>query len=127
MAFRPPPLHMTTQSLRYAWRSLRRTPVFTITATLTLVIGLAATIAIFAVVNGVLLKPLPYGQPDRLVGAWFDLPPINLKQAQQTQTTYYTFQRLARTIEGIGVYQEGSANVSDVPLRGIVIEFKPPR
>jgi predicted permease len=105
---------MTTQSLRYAWRSLRRTPVFTITATLTLVIGLAATIAIFAVVNGVLLKPLPYGQPDRLVGAWFDLPPINLKHAQQTQTTYYTFQRLARTIEGIGVYQEGSANVSDV-------------
>jgi len=105
---------MSSQSLRYAWRSLRRTPVFTVTATLTLVIGLAATIAIFAVVNGVLLKPLPYGSPDRLVGAWFDLPPINLKHAQQTQTTYYTFQRLAKTIEGIGVYQEGSANVSDV-------------
>ena len=88
--------------------------MFTITATVTLVIGLAATIAIFAVVNGVLLKPLPYGQPDRLVGAWFDLPPINLTHTQQTQTTYYTFQRLAKTIEGIGVYQEGSANVSDV-------------
>lgn len=104
---------MSTQPLRYAWRSLRRTPVFTITATLTLVIGLAATIAIFAVVNGVLLKPLPYGNPDRLVGAWFDLPPINLKHTQQTQTTYYTFQRLAKTIEGIGVYQEGSVNVSE--------------
>src|SRR5436190_3870378 len=104
---------MSSQPLRYAWRSLRRTPVFTITATLTLVIGLAATTAIFAVVNGVLLKPLPYGSPDRLVGAWFDLPPINLKHAQQTQTTYYTFQRLTKTIDGIGLYQEGSANVSE--------------
>jgi putative ABC transport system permease protein len=100
-------------SLRYAWRSLRRTPVFTITAVLTLVIGLAATIAIFAVVDGVLLKPLPYGNPDRLVRAWFDLPPMNLKRTQQTQSTYYTFQRLAKTIEGIGLYQEGSVNVSE--------------
>ena len=104
---------MSTQPLRYAWRSLRRTPVFTIAASLTLVIGIAASVAIFAVVNGVLLKPLPYGSPDRLVGAWFDLPPINLNHTQQTQTTYYVFQRLAKSIDGIGLYQEGSANVSD--------------
>ena len=99
--------------IRHAWRSLRRTPVFTTTAALTLVIGIGAAVAIFAVVNGVLLRPLPYGNPDRLVGAWFDLPPINLNHAQQTQTTYYTFQRLAHTIEGIGLYQEGSGDVSD--------------
>src|SRR5437867_5600011 len=99
--------------VRHAWRSLRRTPVFTIAASLTLVIGIAAAVSIFAIVNGVLLRPLPYGNPDRLVGAWFDLPPINLTHTQQTQTTYYTFQRLAHTIEGIGLYQEGSANVSE--------------
>src|SRR5204863_3290850 len=95
----PTSSHMSSQPLRYAWRSLRRTPVFTITASLTLVIGIAASVAIFAVVNGVLLRPLPYGQPDRLVGAWFDMPPLNLHHAQQTQTTYYTFQRVAHTIE----------------------------
>jgi predicted permease len=99
--------------VRHAWRSLRRTPVFTITAALTLVIGIGASVAIFAVVNGVLLRPLPYGSPDRLVGVWFDLPPINMTHAQQTQTSYYTFQRLAQTIDGIGLYQEGSANVSE--------------
>lgn len=105
---------MSTATLvRHASRSLRRTPAFTLTAALTLVIGLAASIAIFAVVNGVLLRPLPYGNPDRLVGAWFDLPPINMTHAQQTQTTYYTFQRLAHTIEGIGLYQEGSVNVAE--------------
>jgi putative ABC transport system permease protein len=99
--------------IRHAWRSLRRTPVFTITATLTLVIGIGASVAIFSVVNGVLLRPLPYGNPDRLVGAWFDLPPLNMTHTQQTQTTYYTFQRLAHTIDGIGLYQEGSANVAE--------------
>ena len=105
---------MSLQPIRHAWRSLWRTPVFTITAALTLVIGIAAMVAIFTVVNGVLLRPLPYGtNPDRLVGAWFDLPPINLHHTQQTQTTYYTFQRLAKSIDGIGLYQEGSADISE--------------
>jgi putative ABC transport system permease protein len=101
------------QPIRHAWRSLRRTPVFTITGTLTLVIGIAASAMIFVLVNGVLLRPLPYGNPDRLVGAWFDMPLLNMKHAQQTQTTYYTFQRLAHTIDGIGVYQDGSADISE--------------
>lgn len=100
-------------SIRHAWRSLRRTPVFTIAAGTTLVIGLGAAIAIFAVVNGVLLRPLPYGNPDRLVGAWHDLPPIGMNKAQQTAHTFFTYRRLAHTIEGIGVYQDGSVNVSD--------------
>lgn len=104
---------MSLHALRHAWRSLHRTPVFTITASLTLVIGIAACVAIFAVVNGVLLRPLPYGNPDRLVGAWFDLPPVNLTHTQQTQTTYYTFQRLAHTIVGIGLYQEGTADITE--------------
>ena len=104
---------MLLQPIRHAWRSLWRTPVFTVTAVLTLVIGIAATVAMFTLVNGVLLRPLAYGNPDRLVGAWFDLPPINLQHAQQTQTTYYTFQRLAHSIDGIALYQEGSADVSD--------------
>ena len=63
--------------------------------------------------NGVLLKPLPYGNPDRLVGAWHDMPPLNMHHAQQTAATYFTYQRLAHTIEGIGIYDEGSVNVSD--------------
>src|SRR5687768_2452949 len=99
-------------TVRHAGRSLRRTPVFTVTASLTLVIGLAAAIAIFAIVNGVLLRPLPYRSADRLIGAWHDLPPINLKKAQQTPSTWLTYKRLARTIEDIGIYQDGSVNVT---------------
>src|SRR6185503_12618306 len=99
-------------TVRHAWRSLRRTPVFTVAASLTLIIGLAAAFAIFAIVNGVLLRPLPYGDADRLVGAWHDLPPINLHKAQQTPGTWLTYKRLAHTIEDIGIYQDGSVSVT---------------
>src|SRR5688572_9116634 len=99
--------------LRPAWRSLLRAPAFTITASTTLVIGLAAAIAIFTLVNGVLLRPLPYGEPDRLVGSWHVLRGISMGRANHTAATYFTYQRLARTIEGIGIYQEGATNVSD--------------
>lgn len=100
-------------SLRHAWRSLWRTPVFTITAAFTLVIGVGASVAMFAIVNGVLLKPLPYGSADRLVGVWNDLSPVNLHKATQTSGTYFTFKRHAKTLEDIGIYQEGSVNVID--------------
>ncbi len=102
---------MSILPVRHALRSLRRTPAFSITAALTLVIGIAATVAIFTVVNGVLLHPLPYGDPGRLVGAWHDLPPISLMHAQQTAGTYWTYKKLAHTIDGIALHQETAVNV----------------
>jgi putative ABC transport system permease protein len=101
------------QALRQAVRSLRRSPGFTGAAVLTLAIGIAATVAIFAVVNGVLLRPLPFGNPERLVGAWHDMPPLGMSHVEQAASTYFTYQRLARTIEGIGVYREGEVNVAE--------------
>ena len=103
----------TWQRLSYAWRSLRRAPLFSVTVVLALTLGIGSAAAIFAIVNAVLLRPLPYGHPDRLVGAWHDLPPVSMLHAGQTGGTYRTYKKLATTITNIGLYRGGSANVTD--------------
>jgi putative ABC transport system permease protein len=106
------------QRVSYAWRSLRRAPLFSVTVVLALTLGIGSAAAIFAIINGVLLRPLPYGHPDRLVGTWNDLPPLSLLHAQQTPGMYRTYKKYATTIAGIGLYNDGSVNVSDPDGRG---------
>ena len=99
--------------LSYAGRSLRRAPLFSITVVLALSIGIGSAAAIFAIVNGVLLRPLAFGHPEQLVGAWHDLPPLSLFHAEQTPGTYLTYKRFAHSFAGIGIYQTSSVSIAD--------------
>src|SRR4051812_46448983 len=98
--------------LGHAARSLRRTPVFTITAIVTLVLGIGAAASMFGILHGVLLAPLPYGHPHRLVAVSMDLRSPELRRITQPLGTYFTYKRFARGIEDIGFYRSASGNIS---------------
>ena len=95
--------------LGHALRSLRRTPAYTMAALLTLVLGLASVGSMFAIVYGVLLAPLRYGEPDRLVSV--SLQSAELGKIRQPPAVYFTYKKFAKSVENVGFYRTGSSNL----------------
>ena len=95
-------------------RRLLRSPVFTAVTLLTLAIGIGANTAIFSVVNGVLLKPLPYADPERLVGLWHTATLANLAEINMSPANYFTYREHGRAFEDIALYTDGSVTVTQM-------------
>jgi putative ABC transport system permease protein len=74
--------------LRFAFRQLLKNPGFTAVAVLTLALGIGANTAIFSIINGVLLRPLPYPEPDRLVTLWERSPQRGIEQERVSGPNY---------------------------------------
>ena len=98
--------------LQHAFRRLGRSPGFAAIALLTLALGTGATTAIFSVVNGVLLKPLPFPDPERLVGVWHSAPGLNIDVLNASPTTYLVYRDESRFFEDVGLWRGGSAAVT---------------
>jgi putative ABC transport system permease protein len=97
---------------RPAVRRLLRAPAFTIITVLTLAIGIGTNTAIFSVVNGVLLKPLPYPHAEQLVGVWATAPGLGFKDVNASPATYFTFREESRTLQDIGLWSNDSVSVT---------------
>jgi predicted permease len=101
------------QNLRYALRGLRRQPLFTLVAVLTLAVGIGANTATFSVLYQTLLRPLPYAHADRLVYVWNTYPLMGLPQASVSIPDYLDRKSQAPAIEDAALLTVRSVNLSE--------------
>ncbi|MGD8727295.1 MAG: ABC transporter permease [Gemmatimonadales bacterium] len=121
------------QDLRCALRTLRRRPLYAAVAVLTLGLGIGAVTAMFSVVDGVLLKPLPYDQPGRLVAVWQTVP-FARKLAgddgarwDRTRLTYAQYRDLSdksTVYEDLAAYRAGTPDVATLTGVGDPVELR---
>jgi putative ABC transport system permease protein len=107
------------QDLKYALRMLKKNPAFTAVAILTLAVGIGANSAIFSVLNSVLLRPLPYRNPEQLVRVYSEFPTMQLQKFWLSPPELLDIQREAKSWEAIGAWAPGGQNVGTAsePLR----------
>src|SRR5262245_51244446 len=98
--------------LMYAARTLRRSPGFALITILTLALGIGASTAIFSVVNAVLLRPLPYKDPERLVLLWGDLRNRDVEDFPLSPADFYDLREQATLLEGLAAVSPGRLPIS---------------
>lgn len=100
------------QDIRYGIRALIGRPGFTVVAILTLTLGIGINTAIFSVVDAVLLKPLPFKDPDRLVAAWKTLPEGADEQQSLSGDLFLDWKELNQTFDHMAIYAQWSFNIT---------------
>jgi predicted permease len=100
--------------LRQVLRRLFRSPMFTFVAILTLALGIGANTAIFSVIDGVLLKPLPYPHPEQLISLSLTAPGINIPELTDSPSVYFTFRGQNRSFEDVGVFTGNTVSVTGI-------------
>ncbi len=98
--------------MKHSLRRLLKSPAFALTALITVGAAIGANALIFSVVNGVILKPLPYANPSSLVGAWLLAPGVLQGPVQQSAATYFMTRDSGQSFEDIGLWQNGSATIT---------------
>jgi predicted permease len=101
------------RDIQFAVRTLRKQPVFTLVAILTLALGIGANTAIFSLLYQILLRPLPYPDPERLVFVWNSYPGINLPQASVSIPDYIDRKTQAPALEDATLFTMRTANLNE--------------
>ena len=100
------------QDLWFAWRAFRKNPGFGVAAILSIAIGLGINVAIFSVINGLLLKPLPYQDPDRLVILWNRSPGLNITEDWFSTAQYFDIKNGHSGFEQVAIAIGGNENLT---------------
>jgi len=98
--------------LKLALRRLRRAPLFTAISLATLALGIGATVAIFGVVNSVLLRPLPYPDPDRLVSLLHTAPGLGMAEVPHSDASYFLYTDESRAFDGLAAWTPQEVNLA---------------
>ncbi|MBM3727963.1 MAG: FtsX-like permease family protein [Acidobacteria bacterium] len=108
-----PALETLLRDARHTLRRLARSPVFTAATVLTLALGIGANTAIFSVIHGVLLKPLPFPGRDRLVSVWQTAPGVKIRDLNPSIADYVTYREHSRTFEDVALWNGFSITVTE--------------
>jgi putative ABC transport system permease protein len=100
--------------IRFAARRLARVPSFTVAAVFVLALGIGATTAVFSLVNGVLLRPLPYPAADRLVWLGHSVEVSGVDKADQSDASFLLYQEHAGAFDGIAISRDADVNLGAV-------------
>jgi putative ABC transport system permease protein len=109
---RPPIVETTMQDLRYALRMLRRSSGFAAVAVMSLALGIGANTAIFSAVDAILIRPLPYTDPGRLVIVWEDATAAGFPRNTPAPGNYFEWVRLNRVFTGLAATAVATANLT---------------
>ncbi|HXN30130.1 MAG TPA: ABC transporter permease [Candidatus Acidoferrales bacterium] len=101
-----------SDQLRQVLRRLGRAPLFTMITLITLGVGVGANTVIFSVLEGVLLKPLPYPHPEQLIGVWYQAPGVGITNLNMSPSIYFIDREQSTTFQDIGVYDGDSLSVT---------------
>lgn len=103
-----------SDQLRQAFRRLLRAPLFTTITLITLAVGIGANAVVFGVVDGVLLKPLSYPHPDRLIGIWHSAPGIGFDELNMAPFLYFIDREQSKTLQDVGMYDGDSLSITGI-------------
>jgi predicted permease len=98
--------------LKQVFRRLAHAPLFTAITLITLAAGVGGNTVVFSVLEGILLKPLPYPKPNELIGVWHTAPGINIADLNMAPSNYFIYREQNQSFQDIGIYNQDAVSIT---------------